>query len=89
MDEGKDRYSTRLTLGDFRRMTAHLPDDAVFLERAHSEVRAVMLTDFKVDETAGDAADLETLEDMGATLEDLGLDGVDPGTPTVVLSAWD
>lgn len=89
MDKGKDRYTTRLTLGEFRRLTAHLPDDAIIIERAHSETRAAMLSDVTVDECAGDVADPEAMEAMGVTEDDLGLGGAWPDTPVVVLSAWD
>ena len=88
-DDGS-KYTTRLTLGDFRRLTAHLPDDAILIERAHSEARAVMMSDIKVGECVGDVADPEAMEAMDVTWEDLGLgQGAMPDTPVVILSAWD
>lgn len=87
-----DKYSTRLTLGELRRLTAHLPDDTILIERAHSEARAVMASDLRVDSVVGDVADPDGMEAMDVTWEDLGLGGVPPvmpDTPVVILSAWD
>lgn len=87
MEDNETKYTTRLTLGEFRRLTAHLPDDTILIERAHSEARAVMVSDIKVDECVGDVVDPEA---MDVTWEAIGLgQGALPDTPVVILSAWD
>jgi hypothetical protein len=90
MGTDNDKYTTRLTLGEFRRLTAHLPDNTILIERAHSEARAVMVSDINVDECVGDVADPEAMDAMDVTWDDLGLgEGAMPDTPVVVLAAWD
>src|SRR6266496_2129781 len=79
----ENKFTTPLTLGEFRRMTAHLPDDAVFVESAHSDCRVVMASDIKVSEgpVAGD--------NLIGLMDDLSL-GEDDSVPGVVnFTAWD
>ena len=84
-----DRYSIPLTLGEFRKQTADLPNDTIFIERAHSEVRVIMLADFVATSEVGVDEDLLTEMDMEPA--DLGIpEGTDlENTKVIAFTAWD
>jgi len=81
--------SKPLTLGDFRRMTANLPDDTIFLERARSEIRVVTCGDFEAAFEL--CVDEDLLAELGMEPADLGIpEGTDLDEVRVIaFTAWD
>lgn len=79
----QSKFMTPLTLGEFRRLTANLPDTAFLMERAHSEERVVMQSDIKVEVGPLDPDDYEGIAD------DLNVPDVSAISGLVILTAHD